>query len=80
MKGGEDREKDIEDAEGARQDEEGIVSMEDTLSVEERGEGMMEDIYDEVEEKDSEYEYKTIANHNFQQNILTLKVKYYNEM
>eukprot|EP00957_Ditylum_brightwellii_P063441 4815993-Ditylum_brightwellii.AAC.1 len=53
----------------------------EVLPIEEKGKSLTEEIYDEMEEtEEEEYVYETIVDHRFENGILRLKVKYYNEI
>eukprot|EP00957_Ditylum_brightwellii_P099679 7592957-Ditylum_brightwellii.AAC.1 len=55
--------------------------LDEALPIEEKGESLTEDMYDEMEEiEEGEYVYEMIVDHGSENGILKLKVKYYNEI
>eukprot|EP00957_Ditylum_brightwellii_P210502 15365052-Ditylum_brightwellii.AAC.4 len=56
-------------------------ASDEAIPIEEKGESLTEEMYDKMEEKEEgEYVCETIVDHRFENGILKLKVKYYNEM
>eukprot|EP00957_Ditylum_brightwellii_P059873 4545435-Ditylum_brightwellii.AAC.1 len=53
----------------------------EVLPIEEKGESLTEEIYHEMEEiEEGEYVYETVVDHRFENEIIKLKIKYYNEL
>eukprot|EP00957_Ditylum_brightwellii_P059087 4481975-Ditylum_brightwellii.AAC.1 len=77
----EDSDEESENEEGTEMEKEKKNGLDEALPIEEKGDSLTEKIYDEMEEiEEEEYVYETIVDHRFDNGILKLKVKYYNEM
>eukprot|EP00957_Ditylum_brightwellii_P033008 2502719-Ditylum_brightwellii.AAC.1 len=77
----EDSNEESENEEGMDMEENEKDNSGEALPIEEKGESLTEKIYDEMEEIEiGEQVYETIVDHRFENGILKLKVKYYNNI
>eukprot|EP00957_Ditylum_brightwellii_P134264 10235758-Ditylum_brightwellii.AAC.1 len=82
-RGGNDKDSDeeSENEEGMEVEENEKDDLDEVLPIEGKGESLTEEMYDEMEEpEEGKYVYETIVDHIFENVILKLKFKYYNEI
>eukprot|EP00957_Ditylum_brightwellii_P023068 1739891-Ditylum_brightwellii.AAC.1 len=72
-------EDDVEESNVGIQEEEEKKEGDEALPIEDRGKKMLEEIYNEMEEKDGSYELECILDHEIRKGVMIFKVAYYNE-